>query len=164
MFSFFREFKGLLSVMFLLICASCISTSNHGEDPKGRLTDYISKSFSVKNMSDRAVLAQYLVGDVKARLEGWSEEQFKDAFINTKRDFIKLSFKDTKIISPSEVQITYELSYFDSGKSRNGFSNEAATVTNKKLCQMVAENGKWYISDVRNIKELIEYKNELSLP
>jgi hypothetical protein len=29
---------------------------------------------------------------------------------------------------------------------------------------MVLDGGRWYIADVRNIKELVEYRNEMSLP
>ena len=29
---------------------------------------------------------------------------------------------------------------------------------------MVLDKGKWFISDVKNIKELVEYKDEMSLP
>ena len=39
-----------------------------------------------------------------------------------------------------------------------------AKVTNRKNAQMIQDKGKWFISDVHNIKELVEYKNELSLP
>jgi hypothetical protein len=157
----------LISV-FLILCSWNMTACNQSSkldasDPKSVLTDYISKSFSVKGVEDRAELVSYMTGDVKARLAGWSEDQFRNAFVDSKREFIKLSYRDTKNISPSEAQITYELSYFDHGKNKNGQSRESK-VTEKKLCQMMLVDRKWLIADVRNIKELIEFKNELSLP
>ncbi|MEO5969390.1 MAG: hypothetical protein ABIQ95_05645 [Bdellovibrionia bacterium] len=157
----------VISVFLILFSASqfaCTKSSKlDATDPKGVLTAYISKSFAVKGVEDRTELASYMTGDVKARLASWSEDQFRAAFVDSKREFIKLSFREAKDISAHEVQITYELSFFDHGKNKNGQSRESK-VTDKKLCQMTLVDGKWYISDVRNIKELVEFKNELSLP
>jgi len=128
------------------------------DDPKKRLTEYISKSFAVKGAEDRKGLAEYLAGDARTRMTDWSDEQFRQAFIDSKRQFIKLAFREIKTLSPKEMNITYELTYLDQGKGHD------AKVTNKKLCQMSLEKGKWFITDVRNIKELVEYRNEMSLP
>ncbi len=134
------------------------ATSGSANDPKNRLNEYISKSFSVKSLEDRQTLATYLTGEARNRLSAWSDEQFRQAFIESKRQFLKLAFREVKNHSPTEVQITYELSYIDQSKGHD------AKVTNKKFCQMVSENGNWLIRDVQNIKELIEFKDELSLP
>jgi hypothetical protein len=125
-------------------------------DPKKRLNDYISYSFAVKSPQDRQQLASYLTGDAKRRLLAWSDDQFREAFVDTKRQFLKLAFRDVRAVSPSEVNITYELTYLDQRKDHE------AKVTNRKLCQLVQEQGNWFINDVHNIKELVEYKNEMS--
>lgn len=151
----------LLSAILATASVGCTKSEVVG-DPKGRLTEYISRSFSIKSPEDRKLLLNYLTGDVKSRLSGWSDDQFREAFIDSKREFIKLAFREVKEISPVEVQITYELTYMDQGKGHE--KAREAKVTNKKLCQLVYEQGRWYISDVRNIKELVEYKNELALP
>ncbi|MGK5087243.1 hypothetical protein WDW86_06765, partial [Bdellovibrionota bacterium FG-2] len=88
----------------------------------------------------------------------WSEEQFRQAFMDSKRKFLKLVFRETNKGSDKEVNITYELTYLDQSKGHD------AKVTAKKLCSLVLDQGKWLISNVRNIKELVEYQNELSLP
>ena len=100
----------------------------------------------------------YLTGEAKARLSAWSEDQFRQAFIDSKRQFLKLAFKEAKKINPDEMDITYEISYLDKARGSN------VRVTNKKMGQLVYEQGKWMIKDVHNIKELIEYQNEMSLP
>ena len=158
-----RSCFGVILVLFAVLLGSCTRGINFSTNPQDRLKDYISKSFSVKQPSDRNGLMAYLTGDVKARLEGWSEDQFKEAFIDSNREFGRLSFKEVKIISPSEVQITYELSFMDQGRRYDSRKHQAK-VTNKKLCQMVLVKDVWMIADVRNIKELVEYQNELSLP
>lgn len=149
------------SIALILLCAgwiSCKPMQTGSNDPKRRLSDYVSSSFAVKSPSDKKLLLDFMTGDAKARLLSWSDDQFRQAFIDSKRQFLKLSFKDVKNVSPTETNITYELTYLDQAKGSN------AKVTNKKLCEMVSEQGKWLIRDVRNIKELVEYQNEMSLP
>jgi len=153
----------VFSFGLLLMMIGCDSRYPSGNDPKKVLTQYISESFSVKKPEDRNILLNYMIGSVKTRLSAWSDDQFREAFLDAKREFLKLSFREIKNVSPAEVQITYELVYLDKGQSREGKSYRAK-VTNRKLCQMVLSQGKWYIEDVRNIKELLEFDNELSLP
>jgi hypothetical protein len=156
----------LSSVVALILGAnlvSCTKYSSQTEDPKRRLTEYISRSFSVKSPEDKTQLLNYLTGEVKDRLSSWSDDQFREAFLDSKREFLKLSFREVKSISDHETQITYELSYMDSGKPKEG-QRHPSKVTNKKLCRLVLEQNKWFITEVKNIKELVEYQNELSLP
>jgi hypothetical protein len=149
---------GLILAATLAGACGCTTKNDAPEDPKRRLTEYISRSFEVKGVEDRRLLSEYLTGNAKTRLEAWSEDQFRQAFIDSKRQFIKLAFREIKPASPTEVNITYELSYLDQNKGHD------AKVTNKKLCQMVQDQGRWYIAEVTSIKELVEYRNEMSLP
>lgn len=164
MFKIFRNkiFFSILSII-MIVGTSCTFSHDPSKDPKRSLTDYVSLSFSIKNIEDKTRLMAFLTGEVKARLSGWSDEQFREAFIDSKREFLKLYFKEVKEISPTEVQITYELTYLDKGRGKDG-KNHEAKITNKKLCQLIQQQGKWYISDVKNLKELVEYKDELALP
>ncbi len=149
--------RAVFFLALFLSVGACTQKEQGLEDPKRRLNEYISQSFAVRGAEDRQVLAGYLTGDARRRLEAWSDEQFKDAFMASKRQFLKLVFKEVKTVSPTEVGITYELSYMDQGRGQ-------AKVTNKKLAQMQNEGGKWLISDVRSLNELVEFKNEMSLP
>jgi hypothetical protein len=151
----------LLSVILFSTFALSACTQEHTgpNDAKAKLNEYISKSFNVKNVSDRAEMLTFLNGEAKTRLAAWSDDQFREAFVENKRQFQKLAFKEVKNMSPSETQITYELSYLDSDKKGSSFK-----VTNKKMAELVNEGGTWYIRDVHNIKELVEYQNEMSLP
>jgi len=138
--------------------ASCTGDRDLTRDPKRRLTEYVSKSFAVATVGDKKSLEAYLTGDARARLAAWSDEQFEAAFIRAKRQFVKLVVREMKKVADGEVNITYELTYLDQGKGLD------VRVTNKKLCTMVLEEGKWLIREVRNVKELIEYRNEMTIP
>jgi len=146
-------------VFFLLMgMSACTIGGKSGNDPRSRLNEYISKSFNARSLADKDAMLSYLTGDAKARLSAWSEDQFRQAFIDSRRQFLKLVFRDTRAVSPAETDITYEISYLDPSRGKS------AKVTNRKMSEMVLEGGNWMIKDVHNIKELIEYRNEMSLP
>jgi hypothetical protein len=152
-------FRNIILVIALtLISSSCSRNADVPNDPKKVLNAYISKSFAIKSSSDRAELVGLLTRDAKARLSAWSDEQFRQAFIDSKREFVKLVFTESKNSSPTETNITYELTYLDQSKG------SGAKITQKKMAQLVQDQGKWMISDVQSIKELVEYKNEMALP
>ena len=141
-----------------VLLTSCSSSRRGGEDPKSRLQDYISHSFAVTGAQDRESLSRFLTGPAKTRLAAWSDDQFRSVFLDNKRQFIKLSVSEIRNLSPKQVNITYELTYLDQSKGHD------AKVTHKKLAQLTQESNQWFISEVRNMKELIEYKNEMALP
>ena len=141
-----------------LVFSGCNQHEASSGDPKRQLTDYISRSFDVHRGEDREKLIGFLTGDAKTRLSAWSEDQFLQAFAENRRHYIKLTVQETKQISPSVVDITYELTFLDQNKGRD------AKVTNRKLAELKLEQGQWLISEVKNLKELVEYRNEMSLP
>jgi hypothetical protein len=145
-------------VIALASFAGCKTNRENPGDPKAQLRDYISASFNAREPQDREKLMSYLTGAAKTRLAAWSDEQFRQAFVDSKRQFMKLTFREVKPVSPKETSITYELTYLDQGKGND------AKVTNKKLCQLINDNGRWLINEVKTLKELVEYRNEMSLP
>jgi hypothetical protein len=147
-----------LAFMAVLWLAGCTTQNENAADPKKALNAYISRSFEIKSPAQKQDLLEYLTRDAKSRLAAWSDDQFREAFMDSKRQFIKLAFIEAKSVSPTETNVTYELSYIDQAKGHD------AKVTQKKLAAMVEEQGKWRIADVQNIKELIEYRDEMSLP
>lgn len=153
-----RNFIGAVALAAIL-AGACTRKSDVQNDPKKVVTEYISRSFSVKSPSEKQEMLDFLTRDAKSRLSAWSDEQFREAFIESKRQFLRLAFTEMKNVSDAEISLTYELSYIDQGKGHD------AKITQKKLAQMVKDNdGHWLISDVKNIKELVEYQNEMSLP
>lgn len=150
--------KAATVILMAVTFSACTPKQDVPNDPKQVLKAYISKSFSVKSSSEKVELVGYLARDAKARLAAWSDDQFRDAFIENKREFVKLVFTEAKSVSPQQTDITYELTYIDQAKGRE------AKVTQKKLAQLIQDHGKWFISNVQNIKELVEYRHEMSLP
>ncbi len=145
----------------LISFASCQPKFNTGSDPRTTLKEYIEKSFNITQVSDRTVLESYLIGPARSRLSAWSADQFHSAFIESKRKYIKFAISETKAVNNSEVNITYELTYSEKGKKE---STNESKVTQRKISFLVLKDNRWFIQDVRNIKELIEYQDEMTLP
>ncbi len=143
--------------MMVLSLAACTRPSQNSSDPKQRLNDYISRSFSVKSEKDRDELLGFLAGPSKIRLAAWSDQQFRAAFIDSKRVFSKLRWIEVKNPSPNEAHITYELSFSDQAHGLD------TLITQKRLAHLTMEDGKWMIREIRNIKELVEYKNGMEV-
>jgi len=145
--------------MTLVSCS--LKKNQPSEGSQGVLQEYISESFHIKNVADRDRLLNLLTGLSKTRLAAWSTEQFMQAFVENKREFVKLVILEKKKLSSTEENITYELIYLDYGRSQR---KQGIQVTNKKLCHVVNQQGKWLISEMHNIKELVEYRNEMTFP
>lgn len=145
----------------VLISASggCTRLPVSAADPKARLREYISKTFSVSRLEEREVLQGYLTGEAKARLQSWSDDQFAEAFIDSKRKLQKITIREVKNVSPTETNITYELAYSEDYPRKT-----SSHIVNKKMCTLVLEDGEWRIRSAKNIKVLVEYDNEMSLP
>lgn len=146
----------------LLISGACSRGGSSGTNPKEVLADYISLTFSAQAPSDRTKMLQSLTGEAKSRLAAWSDEQFRQAFIEKKRKFAKLAYLEVRARGERETSITYELTYRDTQKSSD------VRVTQRKLARLTRDAGgqqaPWKIAEVRNIRELIEFENEMSLP
>ena len=147
----------LTVLIFALGFSACTKKLAGDNDPKQRLTDYINTSFSIHDTADRTKLTGYLTGGAKNRLVSWSDEQFRLAFVDTKRELLKIAVREVKPVTPNRTDVTYELTYLDQGRGPD------ARVTTKRMCEMTLEDGKWMIREVKNIKELIEYKNEITI-
>jgi hypothetical protein len=143
---------------FVLIFAACKGSQTLPSDPKSRLEQYITKSFAVRQAEDRAVMAEFLTGEAKRRLTAWSDAQFLRAFVETKRTFDRLLIREKRTISATEVNITYEISYTEK------IDDRVRRITNRKLANLIEEQGLWHIREVRNLSELVEFRDELSLP
>lgn len=145
---------------FLLLLAAfgCTTKSVPSDDPKEVIKSYITKSFSIKSISERKELEKFLTGEAKTRMSAWSEAQFYRAFVEVKREFGKLLFKETKEVSSTELNVVYELSYIDQNRGHD------AKVTQKKMATLIGKDGQWFIENVRNLKETVEFRNELALP
>lgn len=154
-----RNRRLVMVLGFLVLSAlSCTRKEQAGDNPKETIRRYISLSFNVKQASDRASLEEFLAGEAKNRLSAWSDEQFLKAFSDPKRKFLRLEFKEVQEEKPTLSKVTYELSFTDPVRGKE------VRVTNKKLATVEKSDGKWRITSVMSLKELIEFQEELTLP
>ncbi len=149
--------------LFLVLWIGLIGTScNRSIDPvanqpKAVLTDYVQLTFNIKSYDERNKLSAYLEGDLKTKVQGWTEAEFKEAFIDSKRVFEKMTFTDIKKINEQEYSITYDVVFTEQRKG------SPVKVTNHKLVKFLLIDQKWKITEVRSLKELLEYQGELSV-
>lgn len=142
----------------LLLSLPACQKSANVDSPEGVLKAYIEKSFNIRSVEDRKELEVFLAGNAKQRLAAWSDDQFRQAFIDSQRKFRKLVFHDTKTIGNSQVSITYEVAFQDLSQKKE------VLITSLKVATFEKVSGSWRIQDVKNIKETLEYANEMSLP
>ena len=124
--------------------------------PQKTLTEYVSRTFSLKNPSDRQKLVELSTGQVRAALEALDDQKFKAFFVDSKREFVSLKVRDERKIDDQRFSITYELTFLTQT------ANSKDQITTKKHAVFVSENGKWLISEVRSLKTLIEHQGEMS--
>ena len=84
-------------------------------------------------------MVNFLTGEAKRRLDSWSEDQFRQAFVDSHRTFVKLALRESKKVSDTEASITYEITYLDQNRGHD------ARVTNKKLAVLIRQGEKWLI-------------------
>lgn len=147
--------KGLCILVSVFMLVSCTKKQTSGT-PQAVLTDYIQKSFNIKNTADKTNLIKMTVGEVKNILENLSDEEFARTFINVKKEFISLKIRDERRLSDERHSITYEITYL---KHIQDSDNK---VTIKKHAVFEKKDGTWLIAEVKNLKTFIEHQNELS--
>lgn len=153
--------KSVLPLVLLIGAVSCKRNFDAtSSEPNAVLKHYIDLSFEAKSVKDKTALAELLTGSARDRLMTWSDEQFLSAFVNSKRELIKFAVHESKRISAKEASITYEL------VSTEGKGTPTETRQTQKKLAMLAQtaSGGWQIKEVRNIKTLTEFKNEMTLP
>jgi hypothetical protein len=149
-----------IASLALMALASCTQQSPDEDTPRVALQDYVSKSFSVTAATDKAAMLTRLTGRARALLEAWTDDEFKSEFVDKKKTFIKLQIEGVKFLTTDTANVTYELVYLDHTKGRD----RDTKVTHRRLAELIKSEGRWQITNVRNIKELIEFRDEMSLP
>ena len=144
-------------LLFTLGLPGCVKAPDEST-PVRVLEQYVQTSFHASGVQDKKVMEGLLTGDTRARLEAWSEEQFKNTFIDNRKTFKELKILENRKVSPAEVILVYELSY------QQGPKDKEVRITQRKLGTLIKETQDWKIKEVRNIRESIEYLEELSLP
>lgn len=152
--------KKLLLLFTVFVVAGCNGTSKDST-PQKILSEYVSRSFAVKGTPDKSKLLELTTGEVRKTIDSMDEQSFKNNFLEKNREFIGLKVRDERKLSEEKYSITYELTYQTKANVVDGTpSND--TVTNKKHAIFEKKEGKWLISEVKNLKTMIEHQNEIS--
>lgn len=151
--------KFLIILIFLVGC-----TKTTQESPQKVLTTYVSSSFAINSISDKNKLIGLTTGEVREALEKLDEDSFKNYFIDSKKEFLSLKIKDERKLSDVRYSITYEITYISKSSLPSALGGGQTTdkVTNKKHALFTNQAGRWFISEVKNLKTFIEHQNELT--
>lgn len=154
--------KFLLLSKVLIITACTQNGSNQPNSPQHTLSEYVSRSFGVSAPVDKLKLLELTTGEVKKTIDSLSELEFRENFLNSKREFRSLKIKDERVVNDSQYSITYEISFSKTTQSPDSKDPMVDLITNKKSAVLVKSGDHWLISEVKNLKTFIEHQNEMS--
>ena len=136
---------------------ACDRKATQPNTPEGTLEKYVAAAFEVRKVEDRQKLLDLSTGDAKSHLENMNADDFKRNFLDSKLRFISMKTKDLRQEKDGDVSLVYELSFQD------GSGTPAPTThTNRKIAYLTRdEAGNWKIKSTKNIKTVIEKKEDL---
>lgn len=144
----------IVIVSLSLILFAC--EGKKADSPNNSLREYVSRTFAIDNVEDRDRLIELTTGNVKEILLSMDEEDFRKNFLEEKKAFVGMKIKDERELNPGRYSITYELTY------TNKTNSTSATVLTKKHAIFEKIEDRWLISEVQNLKTVIEHENEMS--
>lgn len=153
----FRNGMWVFAAALLLALGAC-TKQDAPVAPREVLSKYVSSAFGVKAVSDLAELKQYATGQALAELNGLEKdtELFNRTFVEQNiQSASSLKIRDERKVDEARYSITYELAYRDSKKDTGD-----NTVTIKKHAMFAKQDGKWLISEVQNLKTVVEHTTD----
>lgn len=153
-----QKFNAFITTLaFVLVLSGCEKKiENIG--PEQTLNQYVNMAFAVKQPTDRIKLKELLAGQASSSLSGMDDEHFMAQFLRPKRKLLKIVILENKKLSENEVSVTYETVFVDD------LSSNQVRTTQKKIALLKKLESGWKIAEFRNVKELLEYQNEISFP
>jgi len=139
----------LRSIWFLVLSvslASCTKNEIRRVPPSKVLENYIEVRFNLKGVEDKEKLIVLTSGEVRKSLEGLTDAEFKDKFLENQLRFKSLKILQGRETGKDQFQVTYEIRLLGSG------SPKPDEVVNKKLVILELQNGNWLIAEARNLK------------
>ena len=109
------------------------------------LERYIEMSTSIDDVSQREILLSLTSGALRAALEGATDEAIKEAYIDRKIELDNYSVISERKRTPREVEITFQISYFDRSNMEEG---DPPLVSAKNTVKIFKENEIWSVVDV----------------
>ena len=133
----------------MLLLLSC----NSNNSPEGVLSGFIQKRLDDEIVIDD--LKDFLTGDLlEEYTQALSEEPNKlNEANNFKKSKVSIVYKNC---TGDECSITYSLSY--DAQASDDKTQKDVSISVKKIALIVKIDGKWYISDISDVKSYYEFK------
>jgi hypothetical protein len=143
--------KDHLILSLFLLFLGCL---NQNHSPEDVLKNFVE--IRIGNKVSRAEVMEFLTGKLKQSVESISDEEF-ERFSNLE-NVKKSSFK---ILSKSCQKDVCFLTYRLGTEIKNSSGEFESEI--KKIAELKLESGKWYISDVSNIKTYLESVDSINI-
>ena len=143
--------KILLLAMVMTACFTWCEPKRESMTAVQVLEGYIEVSTSMTDLEQREALLEYTGGALRAALEGATDEEITNAFIERKFDLDSFSIVTRRDRTPREVEITFRISYYD----RQGIepNDEPPLVATTNTVTLLKDNNMWSITDVIGSKD-----------
>lgn len=145
----FRKF--FILSLALTGCVSWCETSRQDLTPLEVLERYIEVSTSMTDVEQKQILLSYTAGNLRASIEGATDQAIRKAFIDRKYALDSFSLVSQRDRTPRETEITFYISYRDHHDIGEG--EEPALVSLTNTVTLFRENDMWSITDVHGAKD-----------
>lgn len=143
--------KFLLLSLCLTACVSWCETSREDLAPLEVLERYIEVSTSMTDVEQKEILLSYTAGNLRASIEGATDQAIRQAFIERKYSLDSFSLVSQRDRTPRETEITFYISYYD--HQGIGEGEEPALIALKNTVTLFRENDMWSITDVHGVED-----------
>ena len=152
-------------IFFLAFVTGCTGKQPGVNTPQRALSEYVGITFAVKTASDKTKLMSYMSGEAREKLAALPDAEFERYFVESKKEFVSLKVRDERKLSEDRYALTYEITYNSRGPAIDPLIHQIGMnrVINKKHVIFVKDSGRWLISEIQNLKTLIELKDETNL-
>lgn len=125
--------------------------------PSAVLEAYVKAALSVEKQEDIAKLEQFTTGNLRDEVGKLKTDKalFADQYANHVYRHDGFKIRDQRQTDPNRYSITYEVRYSDK-KKETGIDDVIA----KKNAIFVLENDRWLISEVQNLKTVVDHSTE----
>jgi hypothetical protein len=142
-----KKLLTMTSVLSLLLIG--LISCKKENTPTSALKGYVNSYFNGDDTKD--YLLKNTTGNMKLRLEGFTEDQWKDFLLKEpiKKKSLKILLENC--VNEAKCFITYSFSYKSDKKVKNGY-----LVETKKIAELHKESDYWKIANVSNVKTYLE--------
>ncbi len=143
--------KLLLLAMVMTACFAWCKPERESMTAVQVLEKYVEVSTSMTDIEQREALLDYTGGALRAALEGATDEQITNGFIERKFDLDSFAVVSRRDRTPREVEITFRISYYD--RKDIAPDDEPPLVATTNTVTLFKESNIWSITDVTSSED-----------